>query len=151
MASAFFDFREEPEADGNLRAVEELAEEGDHDVFRCAQDLRSGFALRKCAIAQGSVHEVSLDEGAADVALPRQAMRFGLQRFNCAPRRVVAGLVRVSRDCGAVGEKDAKHAPVRNGGGKILESGFTFGGHMKRGGKRSMNQEIKQSTVHISI
>ena len=40
-----FVFRGEPEADGNLRAVEELAGEGDH-----------------------AVHEVGLDEGAADVA-----------------------------------------------------------------------------------
>ena len=40
-----FVFREEPEADGDLRAVEELAGEGDH-----------------------AVHEVGLDEGAADVA-----------------------------------------------------------------------------------
>ncbi len=40
-----FAFREEPEADGNLRAVEELAGEGDH-----------------------AVHEVGLDEGAADVS-----------------------------------------------------------------------------------
>ena len=43
MVSAFF--CEEPEADGNLRAVEELAGEGDH-----------------------AVHEVGRDEGAADVA-----------------------------------------------------------------------------------
>ena len=68
MASAALFFREEPEADGNLRAVEELAGEGDHVVLRFAQDLRSGFALTKCAIAHGSVHEVGLDEGAADVA-----------------------------------------------------------------------------------
>jgi hypothetical protein len=46
-------FPEESEADGNLRAVEELAGEGDHVVLRCAQDLRNGFALRKCAAAQG--------------------------------------------------------------------------------------------------
>ena len=43
-----FVFREEPEADGDLRAVEELAGEGDH-----------------------AVHEVGLDEGAADVAFAR--------------------------------------------------------------------------------
>jgi hypothetical protein len=41
-----FVLREEPEADGNLRAVEELARERDH-----------------------AVHEVGLDEGAADFAL----------------------------------------------------------------------------------
>ena len=40
-----FVFREEPEADGNLRAVEELAGKGDH-----------------------AVHEVGLDDGTADVA-----------------------------------------------------------------------------------
>ena len=43
-----FVLREEPEADGDLRAVEELAGEGDH-----------------------AVHEVGLDEGAADVAFAR--------------------------------------------------------------------------------
>ncbi len=51
-----FVFHEEPEADGNLWTVEELAGEGDH-----------------------AVHEVGLDEGAADVALPWQALRFGLR------------------------------------------------------------------------
>ncbi len=50
VAEAAFDggafvFREEAEADGDLRAVKELAGEGDH-----------------------AVHEVGLDEGAADVA-----------------------------------------------------------------------------------
>ena len=40
-----FRFCQKPEPDGNLRAVEELAGEGDH-----------------------AVHEVGLDEGAADVA-----------------------------------------------------------------------------------
>ena len=49
MEAAFgvggFVFREAPEADGYLRAVEELAGDGDH-----------------------AVHELGLDEGAADVA-----------------------------------------------------------------------------------
>ena len=45
LPSRVFVFREEPEADGNLRAVEELAGEGDH-----------------------AVHEVGLDDGLADVA-----------------------------------------------------------------------------------
>ena len=50
-----FVFREEPEADGDLCAVEELAGAGYH-----------------------AVHEVGLDEGAADLPLPWQALRFGL-------------------------------------------------------------------------
>jgi len=49
-------FHNEPEAGGNLRPVEELAGEGDH-----------------------AVHEVGLDESAADVALPSKAMQFGLR------------------------------------------------------------------------
>ena len=43
--SSRFVFREEPEADGDLCAVKKLAGEGDH-----------------------AVHEVGLDEGAADLA-----------------------------------------------------------------------------------
>jgi len=74
-------FFTEPEADEDLRAVEELAGEGDHHVvLRFAHDLRDGFAFLECAIAQGSVHEVGLDEGAADVALPWQALQFGLRQ-----------------------------------------------------------------------
>ncbi len=49
-----FVFRQKPKADGNLRAVEELAGEGDH-----------------------AVHEVGLNEGAADVALSSEALRIG--------------------------------------------------------------------------
>ena len=50
-----FVFREEPEADGDLRAVEELAGEGDHVVLRFVrfaatqQDLRCGLRLGRCA------------------------------------------------------------------------------------------------------
>jgi len=51
---AGFAFRQKPKADGNLRAVEELAGERDH-----------------------AVHEVGLDEGAADVASPSEALRIG--------------------------------------------------------------------------
>ena len=58
-----FVFREEPEADGNLRAVEELVGERDH-----------------------AVHEVGLDEGAADVAFA------GLFRQYAAIDRHEAGL-----------------------------------------------------------
>lgn len=67
LASAAF-FREEPEAYGNLRAVEDLAGEGEHVVLRFAQDLRSGFALVGRAIAHGTVHEVGVDEGTTDLA-----------------------------------------------------------------------------------
>lgn len=67
--------RQKPKADRNLRAVKELAGESDHVVLRFAQDLRSGFAFGDCATAQGSVHEVGLDGGAADVVLASQALR----------------------------------------------------------------------------
>ena len=63
--------RQEPEADGNLRAVEELAGQGDH-----------------------AVHEVGLDEGAADVAF--------------------AGLV---GGHAAIGEDEAGHAVRARGDG----------------------------------
>jgi len=80
-----FVFCEEPEADGNLRAVEELAGQGDH-----------------------AVHEVGLDEGAADVAF--------------------AGLVGGQA---AIGEDEAGHA-LR---GEVLEDGGGFGarfaGHLR--------------------
>ena len=71
LGVGIFVFREEPEADGNLRAIEELAREGGHVVLRFAHDMLDGFALKKCAIAQGGVYEVGLDEGAADVAFTR--------------------------------------------------------------------------------
>ena len=48
-----FAYREEP-PDGNLRAVEGLARVVDYVVIRFAQDLRDGFALMRCARAQGS-------------------------------------------------------------------------------------------------
>ncbi len=54
-----------------------------------------------------AVHEVGLDEGAADVALPWQALRFGLRLGRCAPRRAVAGLV---GGHAAIGEDEAGHA-----------------------------------------
>lgn len=44
-----------------------LVGEGDHVVFRFAQNVRSGFAM---SFAQGSVHEVSLNEGASGLAIP---------------------------------------------------------------------------------
>ena len=76
-----FIFPKEPEADGNLRAVEELAGEGDH-----------------------AVHEVGLDEGAADVAF--------------------AGLV---GGHAAIGEDEAGHA---DGGGGGVRGVARFGaGH----------------------
>lgn len=50
-----FVFREEPEADGDLVAVEELAGEGDH-----------------------AVHEVGLDEGAADLAFAGRRVSWGM-------------------------------------------------------------------------
>ena len=59
-----FVFREEPEADGNLRAVEKLAGEGDH-----------------------AVHKVGLDEFLPDLALPWQALRRGFA-FNKALSRM---------------------------------------------------------------
>lgn len=55
-----FVFRDEPEADGDLRAVEELAGEGDH-----------------------AVHEVSLNEFLLDVALASQALRVGGPVLTC--------------------------------------------------------------------
>ena len=67
-----------------LRAVEELVGEGDH-----------------------AVHEVGFDEFLPDVALPWQALRFGLRRFHCAPRRAVAGL---AGGHAAIGEDEAGHA-----------------------------------------
>jgi hypothetical protein len=54
LGGGVFVFREEPEADGNLRDLEDLAGEGDH-----------------------AVQEVGLDEGAAGIALPWQALRIG--------------------------------------------------------------------------
>lgn len=59
---------------------EELAGEGDHVVLRFAQDLRSGFALSQCAIAQGSVHEVGLDAADGEVH-NGEAARGGIDRF----------------------------------------------------------------------
>ena len=53
-----------------MRAVEELAGEGDH-----------------------AVHEVGLDEGAADVALASQALRVSGPFTTCAARIAVTGLV----------------------------------------------------------
>ena len=70
-------FREEPEADGDLRAIKKLAGEGDH-----------------------AVHEVSLDEGAADVAF--------------------AGLV---GEHAAVGEDEAGHALRRKVVDEVLHPG----------------------------
>lgn len=72
-----FVFREEPEADWNLRAVEELAGERDH-----------------------AVHEVGLDEGAADVAF--------------------AGLV---GGHAAIGEDEAGHALRREVVDEVLDPG----------------------------
>ena len=72
-----FVFRQEPEADGNLRAVEELAGEGDH-----------------------AVHEVGLDDGAADVAF--------------------AGLV---GGHAAIGEDEAGHAVGREVVDEVLHPG----------------------------
>ena len=72
-----FVFREDPEADGDLRAVEELAGEGDH-----------------------AVHEVGLDEGAADVAF--------------------AGLV---GGHAAIGEDEAGHALRREVVDEVLHPG----------------------------
>ena len=63
-------FSAKPEADGNLRAVEELAGKGDH-----------------------AVHEVGLDEGAAEVALASQALRVSGPFTTCALCIAVTGLV----------------------------------------------------------
>ena len=70
-------FREEPEADGNLRGVEKLAGQGDH-----------------------AVHEVGLDDGAADVAF--------------------AGLV---GGHAAIGEDEAGHAVGREVVDEVLHPG----------------------------
>ena len=123
-----FCFREEPEADGYLRAVEDLAMEGDHVVLRCAQDLQCASGLQECAGAQGSVHEVGLDEGAADVALPWQALRFGLRRFHCAPRRAVAELV---GGHAAIRQDEASHT---DGGGGGVRGTVRFGAGHEGGG-----------------
>ena len=49
-----FVFREEPEADGELRAVEELAGEGDHVVLRCAQvEAYGGGRLGATGVGRG--------------------------------------------------------------------------------------------------
>jgi hypothetical protein len=55
-------------------------------VVHIAQALRNGFASRNCTIAVGSVHEVGLDEGAANAALPWQALRFCLAGGDCTSR-----------------------------------------------------------------
>jgi len=40
FGAGVFVFREEPEADGNLRAVEELAGEGDHAVHEAGLEAK---------------------------------------------------------------------------------------------------------------
>ena len=40
----------EPQADRDLRAVKQLAGEGDRVVLRFSQDLRDGLGLKKCGI-----------------------------------------------------------------------------------------------------
>jgi len=129
VAEAAFDVgsfasRQEPEADGDLRAVEELPGERDH-----------------------AVHEVDLDEFLPDVALASQALRVSGPFSTCASRIAVAGLVGGSRDCGTVGgdsrseaetdEVNADHAVRRQvvivlleaevGGGVTGLGAFAFG------------------------
>ena len=77
------------------------------------------------ALSDHAVDEVGLDEFLPDVALPREALRFGLRCFHCDPRGAVAGLV---GGHAPIGEDAAGHALVREVVDEVLH---LSGGRLK--------------------
>jgi|GEM_PF-4301323 len=94
--------------------------------------MKRGVVSKKsvCLYIVGGKHEIiasflhAVEElawkGSAEVALPWQALRFGLRLEGCASRRTVAGLV---GEHAAVAEDEAGHALRREVVDEVLHPG----------------------------